>query len=83
MPSVWETFCMSDFFSKADCYFKTSDNEDGTFWISASPQSGQLKLDGRTIEIGLDLKPGTPIQEADELSELLRKYVTSVRIWHR
>jgi hypothetical protein len=74
---------MSDSFSQADCYFQTSDNSDGTFWISASPQNGQLKLDGRIIDIGLDLKPGTPMKEADELSALLRKYVTSVRVRHR
>lgn len=72
---------MSDSFSKAYCYFQTSDNEDGTFWIYVSPQNKALKLGEQTIEIGLDLEPGTPMKEADDLAALLRKYVIQVRIW--
>ena len=68
-------------FSKPDCYFQTSDNEDGTFWISASPQGEPLKLGGRVIQVGLDLRPDTPMKEADELAAKLRKYVAHVRIW--
>jgi hypothetical protein len=69
-------------FSKADCYFQTSDNEDGTFWIWASPQGQPLKVAGQTITIGLDLTPGTSMKEADDLAVLLRKYVSHVRISH-
>jgi hypothetical protein len=72
---------MSDSFSKADCFFQTSDNEDGTFWISASPQGESLKLGGQAIQVGLDLKPDTSMKEADELAAMLRKYVAHVRIW--
>ena len=73
---------MSGTFSKADCYFQTSDNEDGTFWISASPRGEPLKLAGQVINFGLDLRPDTPMKEADELAARLRKYVAHVRIWH-
>ena len=72
---------MSDSFSKAACYFQTSDNEDGTFWISAGPQGEPLKLAGRVIQVGLDIKPDTPMKEADELAAMLRKYVAHLRIW--
>ena len=72
---------MSYSFSKADCFFQTSDNEDGTFWISASPQGEALKLGGRAIQVALDLKPDTPMKEADELAAMLRKYVAHVRLW--
>lgn len=73
---------MDNSYSKAYCYFQTSDKDDGTFWISASPQGEPLKLAGRNIGIGLDLKPDTPMKEADDLAALLRKYVSHVRIWH-
>jgi hypothetical protein len=53
----------SNSFSKAHCYFQASDNEDGAFWISASPQGDPLKPEGRIIDIGLRL--GTPMKEAD------------------
>lgn len=72
---------MNNSFSKAVCFFQTSDNEDGTFWISASPQGEPLKLRGRAIQLGLDIKPETPMKEADELAAMLRKYVAHVRIW--
>ncbi len=36
--------------------------------------------DCRDIMIGLDLEPTTTIQEADALSALLRKHVTTIRL---
>jgi hypothetical protein len=72
---------MSDSFSKATCSFKTCDNEDGSFWISANPEGPPLKLSGRVIEVGLDLKPGTPMKEADDLAATLERYVAHVRLW--
>jgi hypothetical protein len=68
-------------FSKAVCSFHTSDNEDGTFWICVDPQGGPLKLGGRAIQVGLDLKPGTLMNEADGLAATLGKYVAHVRLW--
>jgi hypothetical protein len=55
-------------YTKAYCHFQTSDNEDGTFWIWASPQGQPLILDGQEVTVGLDIKPGTPASEADELA---------------
>jgi hypothetical protein len=72
---------MSDSYSKANCYFQTSDNQDGTFWISASPRGEPLKIAGRIVQVGLDLRPDTPMKEADELAAKLRKYVAHVRVW--
>jgi hypothetical protein len=72
---------MSDSFSKANCSFHTSDNEDGTFWICADPQGATLKLGGRAVDVGLDLKPGTSMKEADDLAATLREFVAQVRLW--
>jgi hypothetical protein len=72
-------FYMAEY-TKAFCFFQTSDNADGTFWIWASPQGEPLTLDRRDVTFGLDIKPGTPIQEAAELTALLRKYVTQVTL---
>jgi hypothetical protein len=67
---------------KADAYFETSDNEDGTFWIWAyDPRGEKISLgDCRDIMIGLDLDTATTMQEADELAELLRKRVKYIRL---
>jgi hypothetical protein len=67
---------------KAEAYFQTSDNEDGTFWIWAyDPRGEKISLgDCRDIMIGLDLAPTTTIQQADELSALLRKHVKTIRL---
>ena len=67
-------------FSKAHCYFQTSDNPDGTFWIYVSAQDQPLKLDNREIGIGLHLKPDMPMKEADDFAGLLNKYVTHVQV---
>jgi hypothetical protein len=67
---------------KADAYFQTSDNEDGTFWIWAyNPRGEKISLgDCHDIMIGLDLDPATTMQEADELAALLRKRVNYIRL---
>ena len=67
--------------SKAKCFFETSDNEDGSFWISVSPQDAPLELGGREIAIGFDLNADTPLKEADEFAAQMRKYISHVRIW--
>ncbi len=67
---------------KAEAYFQTSDNADGTFWIWAyDPRGGKISLgDCPDIMIGLDLEPATTMQEADALSTLLRKHVKNIRL---
>lgn len=60
---------------------KTSDNEDGTFLIYADTEGTFLKLDGMAIEVGIDLKPGTSIDQADDLAASMRKHVSNIRIW--
>ena len=72
---------MSNSLGKADCYFHTSDNEVGTFWICVDPQGESFSLGGRTVKIGFDLRTNTPMKEPDELAARLRKYVSHVRIW--
>jgi hypothetical protein len=66
---------------KAVCSFHTSDNEDGTFWICVDPQGTPLRLGGQVIQMGLDLKPGTSMKEADDLAATLGKFVAQVRLW--
>lgn len=72
---------MDNSFSKAACSFHTSDNEDGTFWICLDSEGTPLKLGGREVNVGLDLKPGTVMNDADDLAATLRKFVTHVRLW--
>jgi hypothetical protein len=74
---------MSQNFHKADAYFQTSDNDDGTFWIYAyDPRGEEITLgDCRDIGIGLDLDPTTSIHDADALAAMLRKHVKSIRLW--
>lgn len=72
---------MSDSFSKAVCSFHTSDNEDGTFWICIDPEDVPLKLDGRAVQVGLDLKAGISAKQADELADMLVRCVAYVRLW--
>jgi hypothetical protein len=75
---------MIDQVTTAYCYFQTSDNSDGTFWIAVQPQDNKdLKIAGRVIDVGLDLTPTTSVHEADALAALLRKHVANVRIWER
>jgi len=76
-----DTIFMAKTVNKSQCYFETSDNTDGSFWIFISPQDQPLKLGDMHIGIGLDLERNTPMNEADELAALLRKYVSHVRIW--
>ncbi|MDR3716050.1 MAG: hypothetical protein P4L51_24865 [Puia sp.] len=73
---------MEKTFHKAEAYFQTSDNPDGTFWIWAyDPRDEKISLgDCRDILIGLDLEPTTTVQEADALSALLRKHVKTIHL---
>lgn len=55
-------------------YFQTSDNLDGTFWISGATDAlafGNV----RYIQVGLELNPDTSMADADALAALLRKHV--------
>jgi hypothetical protein len=70
----------SDSFDKTKCYIKISDNEDHTFWLFPET-SRPLKLGGLNIGVGFDLKPNTPMKEADELADLMRKYITHISVW--
>jgi hypothetical protein len=76
---------MGKTFHKAEAYFQTSDNPDGTFWIWAyDPRGEKISLgDCRDIMIGLDLEPTTTAQEADALSALLRKHVKTIHLQSR
>ena len=67
--------------SKAVCSFHASDNEDETFWICVNPQSGPPRLGGRPVKAGLDIKLGTPMNEADGLAATMRKYMAHGRVW--
>ena len=65
---------------RAESYFKACEHGDGTPWIVCSPQ-GKTKIgvlnDGF---IGFELRPGTSLQEAGKLAELLRGKITDVSV---
>jgi hypothetical protein len=65
----------------ANCYFSVSDKDDRTLWIYASPQGKELRVAGEQIEFGLDLRPGTSMDDAARLAELLREHVAQVSVW--
>jgi hypothetical protein len=69
-------------YDKVECYVRTADGDsrDPTCYIFPET-SRPLKLDGLNIGVALDLKPGTPTKDTDDLAELMRKHVTHVRVW--
>jgi hypothetical protein len=65
---------------RADSYFRACESADGTPWIICEPQ-GKTEIaalnDGF---IGFGLRPGTSLQEAGKLAELLRGQITDVSV---
>ena len=66
---------------RAECYFSVSDKDDESLWIYVSPQGKDLRIEGKSIGIGLDLKRGTSSDVAVSIAELLRAHVASVSVW--
>ena len=65
---------------RARSYFRACETSDGTPWIICEPQ-GKVEIAAlRGGFIGFDLKPGTSLQEAEKLAELLRGKFTEVSV---
>ncbi len=65
---------------RAKSYFRACESGDGTPWIICEPQ-GQNEI--RALSggfVGFDLEPGTSLQEAQRLAELLRGKITDVSV---
>ncbi len=62
---------------RGEYVFDEKEYDDGTPWIMMTPWDEDLSiLKGGFI--GFDLKPGTSVEEANELAERLRRIVTGV-----
>jgi hypothetical protein len=66
-------------YASSDVYFRTSDNDDGSFWICGDTDLNFGSVRG--IQIALDLDPKTSMADADALAALLRKHVKQARLW--
>jgi hypothetical protein len=64
---------------RANVQFVVKESGEGTPWISMEALGGdKLDMFKRTSSVGFDLKPGTTLEQANEIAAYLRKNLVQI-----